>query len=47
MITILLGAGLNIILDPILILDGYGSAGAALATVISQGCRCLGDGVSC
>ena len=38
MITILLGAGLNIILDPILIFGmGMGLPGAALATVISQG----------
>ena len=38
MITILLGAGLNIVLDPILIFGlGMGLPGAALATVISQG----------
>ena len=38
MITILLGAGLNIVLDPILIFGlRMGLPGAALATVISQG----------
>lgn len=42
MITVLIGAGLNIILDPIFIymLD-MGIKGAALATIISQGISCL------
>ena len=39
MFTVLLGAVVNIILDPILIFSfGMGITGAALATVIAQGC---------
>ena len=42
MYTVLIGAALNIILDPIFIfVFGMGVRGAALATVISQGVSCL------
>ncbi len=42
MITVLIGAAANIILDPIFIfLFKMGVAGAALATVISQGISCV------
>ena len=42
MLTVLLGAVLNIILDPILIFGfGMGVSGAAVATVISQGASAL------
>ena len=42
MLTVLLGAVLNIILDPILIFGfGMGVRGAAIATVISQGASAL------
>jgi putative MATE family efflux protein len=42
MITVLIGAAANIILDPIFIyLFGMGVAGAATATVISQGLSCV------
>ncbi len=42
MTTVLIGAVLNIILDPILIFGLHlGIAGAAIATVISQMCSCL------
>lgn len=42
MITVLIGAIINIILDPILIFKfGLGVRGAALATVISQGVSCI------
>lgn len=42
MYTILIGAGLNIVLDPIFIyLLNLGVQGAALATVISQGVSCV------
>lgn len=38
MLTVLIGAGLNIILDPVFIFGaGMGVTGAALATVVSQG----------
>ena len=42
MISVLIGAGANIILDPILIfaLD-MGVQGAALATILSQACSCI------
>ncbi len=41
MISVLIGAGLNILLDPILIFAlGMGVRGAALATVISQAAAC-------
>lgn len=42
MVTVLIGAVLNIILDPIFIFAmGMGVRGAAVATVISQGVSCL------
>lgn len=42
MFTVLLGAILNIILDPIFIYTfGWGVKGAAIATVISQGASCV------
>ena len=42
MVTVLIGAVLNIILDPIFIFAmGMGVQGAAVATVISQGVSCL------
>lgn len=42
MLTILLGAGINLILDPILIFGlNMGIRGAAIATVIAQGCSAL------
>lgn len=42
MLTVVIGAVCNIILDPILIYGfGMGVAGAALATVISQGVSCI------
>ena len=42
MCTILLGAVINIILDPIFIFAlGMGVRGSSLATVISQGCSCV------
>lgn len=42
MLTILLGAGLNIILDPIFIFTfNMGVAGAALATILSQAVSCI------
>lgn len=42
MITVIIGAGLNIILDPILIFGLHmGVRGAALATVFSQACSAL------
>ena len=42
MMTVLIGAGLNIILDPIFIYSlDMGIKGAALATIISQGISCL------
>lgn len=41
-ITVLLGAGLNIILDPVLIFEfGMGVRGAAIATEISQAVSCV------
>ena len=43
MLTVLLGAVCNIILDPVFIfLLGMGVRGAALATVLSQGVSCVG-----
>ncbi|MCD8188841.1 MAG: MATE family efflux transporter [Clostridiales bacterium] len=42
MLTVALGAAINLILDPILIfLYGMGVRGAALATIIAQGCSAL------
>ena len=42
MMTVLIGAGLNIILDPIFIFVLHlGVRGAALATIVSQGISCL------
>ena len=42
MMTVIIGAGLNIILDPLFIFAlGMGVRGAALATVISQACSAL------
>lgn len=42
MITVLIGAALNIILDPVFIFAlNMGVSGAALATVISQGISCI------
>lgn len=42
MTSVLIGAGINIILDPIMIFYfGLGVEGAAWATVIAQGCSCL------
>lgn len=42
MVTVLLGAAMNIILDPIFIFAfGMGSRGAALATILSQALSCL------
>lgn len=42
MISVLLGAGLNMILDPVLIFGfGMGVRGAAIATVISQSLSCI------
>ena len=42
MFSILIGAGINIVLDPILIfVFGMGVRGAALATIISQGCSAI------
>ncbi len=42
MLTVLIGAVCNIVLDPILIFKlGMGVRGAALATIVSQGVSCL------
>ena len=42
MISVVIGAALNIALDPLFIFVlGLGVRGAALATVISQGCSCI------
>lgn len=42
MISVLIGASLNIVLDPILIFYfNLGVKGAAIATIISQGCSCI------
>ena len=42
MISVIIGAVCNVILDPILIFGlNLGVKGAALATIISQGCSCL------
>ena len=42
MISVIIGAAANVILDPIMIFRlGMGSAGAALATVISQCCMAV------
>ena len=42
MISVLIGAGANIILDPILIFAfDMGVQGAALATILSQACSCI------
>ena len=42
MISVVIGALCNVILDPILIFGfNLGVKGAALATIISQGCSCL------
>lgn len=42
MYSVLLGAGVNIVLDPIFIFGfGMGVRGAALATIISQGCSAV------
>ena len=42
MMTVLIGAGLNILLDPLFIFGfGMGVRGAALATILSQGVSCV------
>lgn len=42
MMTVLIGAGLNILLDPLFIFAfGMGVRGAALATILSQGVSCV------
>ena len=42
MISVVIGALCNVILDPILIFGFHlGVKGAAFATIISQGCSCL------
>ncbi len=42
MLSVLIGAAANIILDPIFIFGlGMGVQGAALATIISQACSCI------
>ena len=42
MMTVLIGAGLNIVLDPLFIFGfGMGVRGAALATILSQGVSCV------
>lgn len=42
MLSVLIGAVINIVLDPVFIFGlGMGVKGAALATVLSQACSCI------